>query len=69
MNIMPDIDPAGNSFSALQACSGVQLDLDPLLHVLHINGLSRCVYFPAPGAATAPGQQWRWLLARRSSGT
>jgi hypothetical protein len=49
---MPDIDPAGNSiwFSALPGCSGVQLDRDLLLHVLHINGASHCVssLFPLP---------------------
>ncbi len=36
MHIMPAFDPAGNSiwFSALSACSGVQLDRDLFLHVL-----------------------------------
>jgi hypothetical protein len=40
MDIMPAIDPAGNSmwFSALLACRGVQLDRGHLSHVLHIMG-------------------------------
>ncbi len=45
----------------------VQLDGDLLLHVLHINGVSHCVFFPrpqvrpplAPRPAAAPAQeQW-----------
>ncbi len=68
MDILPAIDPAGNSirFSALPTCRCVQLDRDLLLHVLHINGVSHCVVFPwhpqvRPPLAPGP--------ARRSSGT
>jgi hypothetical protein len=55
---MPDIDPVGNLiwFSALPTCSGIQLDQDLLLHVLHIHGASHCIsscISPPPGTATA----------------
>ncbi len=74
MDIMPDIDPAGDSiwFSAIPACRGVQLDWDLLLHALHINGVSHCVLFPRsqvrpspapwPAAAQAPGPSQQWHL-------
>ncbi len=72
---MLDIDPAGNSiwFSAIPACSGVQLDWDLLLHVLHINGVRHCVFSPSPQVLPLPApwptaapvpsqsQQWHWL--------
>jgi hypothetical protein len=41
-------------FLVVPACSGVQLDYDLLLYILHINGLSYCVFISLPpGAATA----------------
>jgi hypothetical protein len=44
-------------FSALPACSSVQLDQDLLLHVLHINGVSRCVFksISSPPCAVTAG--------------
>ncbi len=74
----PVIDPAGKSIwvSALPACSGIQLDQELLLHVLHnlhINWVSHCVLSLTPRCShrRSPGQQRQRLRtqARRRSGT
>ncbi len=71
--IMPAIEHSGNSiwFSAIPAWRCIQLDLDLLLHVLHLNGVSHCVLFPRhpqvqplqapwPASAPAPGPSLQW---------
>ncbi len=52
---MPDIDPAGNSiwFSAIPACSCVQLDLDLFCTSCTSMRLATEFYFQPPGPTTA----------------